>query len=483
MLASRSPQELTQRGRFAFLLKDAALYGGAAAVNKAFSLVTFPILARHFSVAEYGVLDYFVVLSGLLAIFFVFGQDSAVARFFYESDELADRRQLISQSFFFQIAVILAFLPILWWAAAWITPWLIAGTGHDQLFRIVSLQLPCLVMINFSQNLLKWNFERVKFLSMTLGATIVQMSILVLSVRMGGLDIAGVLWISLATHAVFAVVGLFFVRHWLTWPSGWSHLRRMLPYAIPMGIVCCIGALSPTLERSLTDTLLGAESLGLYAAAAKIAMLIGLLVSSFQTAWGPFSLALHRQPDAGETYNRVFKWFALGACVVALLITGLSDPLLRILAGERYLGASVVVFPVVMSLAVQATSWITEIGIGISKRSYLSLYAYTASLGTTLIGITVFTAVFGLMGVGVGVLLGLIVKAMLASWLAQIAYPLPWDYRHVIVLLGLTMVAGFGGTLVKIQYGEGAAILTLAIGIGVVIAASVCNVFTQKSGP
>jgi len=79
-----NPAVLGMGQRFKFLTRDLALYGGAAAISKGFALITFPLLARHFSVAEYGVLDYFLVLAGFLATMAIFGQDSAVARFFYE---------------------------------------------------------------------------------------------------------------------------------------------------------------------------------------------------------------------------------------------------------------------------------------------------------------------------------------------------------------------------------------------------------------
>jgi O-antigen/teichoic acid export membrane protein len=94
-LETNSPSSLSLRARFKFLLRDAILYGGAAAISKAFALITFPLLARHFSVEDYGVLDYFLVLGALLPIFFIFGQDSAVARFFYEYEKTDIRRQLI----------------------------------------------------------------------------------------------------------------------------------------------------------------------------------------------------------------------------------------------------------------------------------------------------------------------------------------------------------------------------------------------------
>lgn len=457
-----TPVGLSHRGRLGFLLKDAVLYGGAAAISKAFSLITFPLLARHFSVAEYGVLDYFLVLASLLAIFFIFGQDSAVARYFYEHEDTRDRRQLISQSLVFQLAGLVLLLPLLWLGAGWLTALLIAAPDRVLLFKIVLLQLPFLLLINFSRNLLKWTFARARFLTMSLGFTVVQVSLLVIAVLVFDVGIAGVLIVSLASSAVFGALGLFFVRQWLTRPTDFRRLREMLPFAIPYGVICVAGAFSPTLERTLTVSLLGAEQLGLYAAATKIAMLIGLLVSAFQTAWGPFSLSLYKQADAGQTYNWVFKLFSLGVCLAALLISLLAQPLIFFLATDRYSGAVIVVFPLVMGLAIQATSWITEIGIGISKRAYLSLYAYTAAIVATLAGIWLFAPVFGLLGVGLGVLLGHIAKALVASWLAQHAYRLPWQYGPVVFLVIVTLTGGLSSIWFATGYGAAAGNSVLA---------------------
>lgn len=92
----RSPRGLSQRGRLSFLLKDSALYGGAAAISKSFSIITFPLLARHFSIADYGIIDFFGVLASFIGILVIFGQDSAVARFFFEYEDKDKRQQLIS---------------------------------------------------------------------------------------------------------------------------------------------------------------------------------------------------------------------------------------------------------------------------------------------------------------------------------------------------------------------------------------------------
>jgi O-antigen/teichoic acid export membrane protein len=459
---------LTSRGRLALLLRDSALYGSAAALSRAFSLITFPILARHFSVAEYGVLDYFLTIASLLAAVLIFGQDSAVARFFYEHTDRDERKQLISQSLLFQIAGVALVAPILWLLADRIAVALLPfeqAIRAPELLRLVVLQFPFLLLINFSQNLLKWTFDRVRFLTMSLGMTVFQASGLLIAVLVFDAGVREVLIVCLTTSAVFGTLGLLFVRKWLIWPRGFSYLREILPFAVPLGVICVAGAFAPTLERTLTERLLGTTDLGLYAAGTKVAMLVGLVIGAFQTAWGPFALSIYRQPDAAHFYNQVLRLFALGICVFVLGLSLLGGLIILVLSSDRYSGASVVVFPLAMGLAVQATGWITELGIGLSKRSHLNLYPYLVSLAAAFCAIWLLAPVLGLLGVGLGVLIGHLVKAIVASWLAQRAYPVPWSYAPVVVLMMTTIVVGVVAALLGLRYGGPVQAVTIAVSL------------------
>jgi O-antigen/teichoic acid export membrane protein len=441
-LSNETPADLSIKGRLGFLFKDSVLYGGAAAISKAFALITFPLLARHFSVEDYGVIDYYLVLASLLVIFFIFGQDSAVARFFYEYKEANSRCQLISQSLVFQLVGLTFLLPLLWLSADWSSTMLNAKSDSELLFKIVMLQIPFLLLINFSQNLLKWTFSRKPFLAMSLGFAVVQATLLVVALLVFDIGILGVLLVNLMTNTVFGILGIFFVRHWLVIPRDFKYLLEILPFAIPIGVICVVAAFSPLLERTLIITLLGLEELGMYAAAIKILMILGLLVSAFQTAWGPFSLSIYKQADAGQTYNWVLKLFVLVMCVVSLILTMLAPPLINFLVTDRYGDAAVVVFPLAMGLVIQATSWITEIGISISKRSKLNLFAFSTAIFVTFGSIMLMVPFFGFFGVGLGVLIGHVCRAVVSSWLAQRAHPLPWDYAPVAIILGLTLFLG-----------------------------------------
>jgi O-antigen/teichoic acid export membrane protein len=253
----------------------------------------------------------------------------------------------------------------------------------------------------------------------------------------------------------------------------------MLPFAIPYGIICVLGVLSPVIQRTLTESQLGSESLGLYAAAVQISMVISLFAGSFQTAWGPFYLSIYKKSDAGHTYNLILKLFALAICVITLLLTILSQPLILVLASDKYIEALVIIFPLAMGLAIQSVSWITEIGIEISKKSYLNLYSQLFAVFVTICGILILGPWFNLFGIAMGVLLGIIAKVFTASWLAQRVYPLPWQYPPVILLIIVTFGFGMFSLLIAESFGKTYQISFLIFSIFVLLVIGLCKLFSR----
>ena len=145
--------------RLRFLAKDSVIYGLGAALNKAITLITFPLLARHFSVQDFGIIDLLNTLVVLVITVLVFGQDSAVARYFYEHDEPAKRRQVVSQSFVFQLGILALVVPCMLMLSGPLSTLLKVGEDGETVVRLMILQVPFFLLINFSQGILKWTFS------------------------------------------------------------------------------------------------------------------------------------------------------------------------------------------------------------------------------------------------------------------------------------------------------------------------------------
>jgi O-antigen/teichoic acid export membrane protein len=327
--------------------------------------------------------------------------------------------------------------------------------------------VPFLLLINFTRNILKWTFDRKKFLIVSIGPCFLQVCLLYCCVKFYSTDLKDLLKVTLLSNILFGLLGLCLISKWLAIPKGFKRLREMIPFAIPIGIISIAGLFLPALERSLVNNFLGSESLGDYAVATKIALVVGLVINAFQTAWGPFSLSIYKQTNAIETYNTVLKIFSISICIATLVITIIAGPLVSIFASNQYNGAEFLVFPLVMGLSIQGISWVTELGIGISKKTYLNFYSYLGNIVVTMTGIVIGIPIFGLLGVGLAVMFGFTAKALIASYLAQKVYPMHWHYGKIVTLISSTM--GIGILAVWLQYNFSYAVSISVLLIGIVI--------------
>ncbi len=444
---------MSSSSKLSFLVKDSMVYGLSSAISKAFSLITFPLLIKNFTVSEFGIIDYFMVLANFITIFFVFGQDSAVARFFYNSETEEDKQNVISQSLSLQLVGLLIFMPVLWNSNNIIKKLLINNTEALNYFKIILLQIPFLLFINFSQNILKWTFSRKRFLFMSLGYTVIQTTLLIYVVLISKQGVKSVFYVSLLTNVLFGLIGLISIRKWIIIPVKFDLLPEMIKFALPFGAICVFSAFSPTLERSFTNFILGMNDLGLYAAGNKIAMLIGLVVTAFQTAWGPYSLSMYKESKSIDRYNLVLKYFTLFICLSIFILTLAAIPVINLMTSSKYINAFTLVFPLTLSISIDAISSITEIGISISKKSYLYLISNFLSVTITFLLLYILTPYFGIAGVAYSVLFGKVVKSIINFILAQKVYFLPWNYLTSTKIIFFTLALCISSSIINNKFG------------------------------
>jgi O-antigen/teichoic acid export membrane protein len=475
----RDPRGLSQRGRLKFLLKDSIVFGGASALSKGFAFITFPVIARHFTTAEYGLIDFLGVFGTFLAVLIVFGQDSSVARFYYEYEDTNSRRQLISQSLVFQLVLSMVLLPCLWLGASAIWKFVPSDRESSDLLKIVILQAPFLVLFNFSQNLLKWTFQRNLFLVVSLGSVFATVFLIVLGITVFEITMMEFLQLGLLIRIVFALLGIWFIRKWLTIPKGFKYLRNLIPYALPLGIICSAGAFMPNFTRWVTIDLFGEEKLGLYAMGSRIAMILLLFTGAFHTAWGPFSLSIHKEKNAIHTYNLVLKCFVFAMVLFAIALAALAYPLIVLLATQRYEIAAFVVFPLALGVVVDATGLIASIGIGLSKRTFLNLYAFVIYFCLTICFIYAFSSL-GFVGVAMAVLCGFLTKTLFLTWFAQRNYPLAWNFKGITIFLLISILYGFCALGIMRQQTLAWGSFTFAVGLVFLALGGFVFLFTQS---
>lgn len=464
------PRSLSKLQQLRFLANDTLIYGAASAINKSFALILFPLLTRNLSVADYGRLDLALYAAMLLGLIIVWGQDSAVARLFFEDEDTSDRQQIISQALLVMFGHLLVVTVLIALLSQTLIPSGFFGKEAPAIVAMLSLYAPITGLLSFCQSVLKWTFERNKYIVLALGMPALNLMGMLALARFGEFEVLTALGVLTTTGAAFLCLGLFLMRRWLVLPRGLAFVRNLVPLALPYGVISAIGAVSPVVERAVVSGRFGAADLGLYAAAAKIASLAMMLAIAFQMGWGPFAYSIYKEPDAIRTYNLVLRIFTAVMCAAVLCLAAVADPVSSLLAGERYRGAAMFVFPIAMAFGMQAIGWITEIGIHLSKKTYLSLIGFTFFLAISLAGIFYLSSVFGIIGVPIGAMAGQLAMVIVAAVVAQRAYPLAWQYRLPVATVAITLASGAAAGIARWSVSSASVWPYYAAGAGLVVA-------------
>jgi O-antigen/teichoic acid export membrane protein len=100
--------------------------------------------------------------------------------------------------------------------------------------------------------------------------------------------------------------------------------HRMIGYSFPLLIAGLSGSINDALDKVILRRVLGSETgletVGVYGAGYKIAVLMSLFIQMFRFAAEPFFFERARHENAKETYAYVMKYFVIAMLVVFLFI-------------------------------------------------------------------------------------------------------------------------------------------------------------------
>jgi O-antigen/teichoic acid export membrane protein len=120
---------------------------------------------------------------------------------------------------------------------------------------------------------------------------------------------------------------------------------------------------------------------------------------------------------------------------MALLIVVAAEPLIRVFASAKYLKSIGIILPLVFAVVIDSLSWISGIGISLSKKTIFKTISYVITLLTSLAAIWLLIKPFGLMGVVYGILISKVVLAFTKTLFAYKLYHLRFNFKWVIPIV------------------------------------------------
>lgn len=343
------------------LAGETAIYGISSILGRLVNWVILtPYLTRAFSTGEYGIVNELYTYIALLLVFFTYRLETAFFRF---GRQVEDRQRAFTTASLSILGSSLPFLLILVALSPAIAAWLEYPdqVGYVVLFSVI-VALDALASIPFAR--LRLDGRPILFAAIKLSSIFLNMLLLFLFLEVApwlqqthwahlvgwyepSSRIAYVFWANLLASAatLLCLLPLYFKlrpQHAEVWFDG-ALWRKMMAYGLPLILAGLAGVVnqligvpllkawaSPDLKHNLSVA-------GIYAASAKLAILMNLFIQAFNYAAEPFFFRYSAQNDSKAIFAQVAQAFALVGCLAFLGIVFYMD-LIQYFLGKDFRG-------------------------------------------------------------------------------------------------------------------------------------------------
>lgn len=447
------------------LLKDTALYGLSSIVGRFLNYLLVPLYTSVMSAVsgQYGVVTNMYAYTALILVFLTFGMETTFFRFANKEDE--DARRVYSTALITVGTLSLVFLGLIF---AFLTP-LASSLGyaaHPEFIGImaVTIAIDSFACIPFCY--LRYQKKAIKFASLKLLNIIVNISLNLF-----------VFWLCPIIHAshpewiawfydseylagyVFAInlvtslaTLLMLFKEWLpgqkfTASNGtvgsisyiWDGalFRRMFHYSWPVLVLGIAGILNQCIDKILYPFLVpgeaGVQQLGIYGAAAKIAMIMAMFTQAFRFAYEPiiFNKSSDKK-DVEQTNALGMKFFVIFTLLGFLCVMAWIDFFKVLLIRNQDYWEGITVVPIVMAAEIMMgiyfnlSFWYKLI----DKTLYGALFSIIGCAVLVAVNV-IFVPQYGYIACAWAGLCGYATCMLLSYFVGQHKHPIPYDMKAI----------------------------------------------------
>ena len=407
------------------LLGPASIYVAANIINAAVPFVLMPVLTRHLSTAEYGVVAMFQVLTGFVGPFVGFNVHGAIHRRYYD-DDTADLPSYIGSCYAILACSALTSSVALWALGPWVSE--LTSFPRSWLWAVVAMSVSQF-LIQIRLVIWQAGLRPVLYGAFQITQTLANLGLsvwLVVGLEWGW---EGRVVGQTAAYVTFGIVAVV----WLV-TTGWVRLRVRKDYvvnALRFGVpliphTFATYAITAT-DKVFITNLIGVGETGVYLIAVQISAILGLLAVSINNAATPWIYARLREGPQhhGRIIGIVYGSLPL-AIVAALAMSAVAPYLLSFYVGADFVRAGDFVFWLLLGQAFNAVYVVVVNLIFYVEKTHFLLWTTMSAAALNVALNYPLTLSYGATGAAIATAITFFVKMALTFWLATRVTPLPW---------------------------------------------------------
>lgn len=425
--------------------KDAVIYALPMFLAKAIGLLLLPIYARQLGPTDFGFVEFVAAISAILLLVLPLEINQAVGRLLPESGNAERKRKIISSALWFTILVFGVFGSAVYLFRFQLLEVANLSSSYAQYAALVCTNFLIMAVINLLQ--VKFRFTSQAMSSVAINMTVV-LTNLVLVLYFSTVDrlgieqyfisqiVSGLLGVSVGLAVLIKKYGVSFGG--IDVPM----LRELLDYSLPI-VLSSIGVvLTGSIDRLMVGGYIGLTELGYYGVAARFAAIVGLGFYVISSAITPIVYREHEKAETKLLITRVFQVAVYSSVALLFVVAIFSEPIIILLAGDKFSKASDYVFYLILS-AVVANLYIFFLGMDIAKKTKLLSKINLLSGMSGAIGCIIFVPLIGIWGAIISTLAANAARLTGYVYFSQRIYPVPivfhWALTTAFALIILNL--------------------------------------------
>jgi O-antigen/teichoic acid export membrane protein len=439
------------------LIVQSSHYGVSSVLTMMAGLITFPILTRIFSVADYGLMN---LVSATLTVAVAFGKvgiQHSIIR--YESEIRAGKgrftlHQLYSTTLLGMLVTGLIAALVIGGGAQIVPDGWLSDPRLRGLFAIAAMLVVIQVTDSVLVNVLRAEQEtttlmKYQVLKKYAGIAIILGTLFFVARSLKGFYAASVVSEGLAV-AMLAYILFFRGRRPSPTPAQFSKpmYLELLKFGIPMmigyevsGIVLSVG------DRYVIDAKIGPEQLGLYSAAYNLCSYVqAAFIASVSQAVIPIYMRLWDQKGRDETSRFIDQSLRSYTILAAPLVAGLAvvgPELLTSLASNKYASASSVLAWVIAGMVVDNTNGIVGAGLFIHRKTRVIMVIVIATALLNIALNLVLVPRIGILGAAIATLISYAANSLTMAIAGRRLLPVKIPWLTILRAAGAALVMYF----------------------------------------
>ncbi|MDO6823297.1 lipopolysaccharide biosynthesis protein [Marinobacter sp. 1_MG-2023] len=415
-------------------MSGSGIYAISTLINSSIPFLLLPILTRHLTPEEYGVVAVFQVWCSLLGVFCGLNTYGAATRKYYDYDEperyMGDyvaacvAIMIISSIILTVIMLQLVdpLLKILGLPREWLFAGILVGIGNF----LVQLRLR---QWQVRKEPMKYGQFQISQSAFNAGLSL----LLVLTVSLG---VDGRLVGITSSMLLFGVLGAILLWRDKLLTLSWKPelIKDALTFSVPLLPHFIGGFLLLTVDRAVISSILGLEAAGHYMVAAQLALALNLLLQSIHKAYVPWLFERLKQDNCEEKKHiiKISYLYFLGLVIIALFAFIFGKPALIFIAGVEYAPAGDVIGWLVLAQTILGMYFVVSSYLIYAKKTQQISKITILSGAINIVLLLTLLEPYGLAGAAWAMCVGTTVQFLATWFLASRAIAMPWSLKRII---------------------------------------------------